>query len=911
MARRFFLLFLVVFYGMAPTRVHAAEDPVYLSCSAFAGQVAINEIFADSGNGFIELKVLADNLPAATVQGWTLFFNNAQVPLGDANVMLHTYSQNYVGQPLSGFSGTLPEKSYITLSEAFFPDGFSVNPGEILLSTSNSANPDPNNVVVDYLFFSVGAGQRGQWDISGDCEEALRLGNATQTYIYFYPEVGECVAGEPCGWLSCRPRPSPSPCPISPTPGRPNDGSIPTPDIDHFEIRHDGHALTCRPEEVTVRACADTDCNSSFDASALTVTLTPAGWVDGDQKTFTGSGTFSLRRTTPGIVSLGIANPSLTPQNPTRCYENGVLGDCTLEFHESGFVFAVPVLTSCEGSIVAIQAVRKDETTQACVGDDSFAGTTRQVRFWTDYVQPASGSLAFSVNGIAVAGAAPGTNVILAFGANAAADLNLSYADAGRLALNARFVGSGDEAGLVMEGADQFVVVPHHLEVSATADGSTPLDNATHDGAPHWKAGENFHVRVAAVCADGTVTPNFAWETAFVPNDCKPACGALGNDTLAALDFVDGVAEPDDVYYGEVGTLKIEAVSGNYLGSENDVSGTSGDIGRFTPHHFATALNEPELRTACPSGGFSYLGESLEYETAPVITVTAQNKQNGATLNYADAGGWWKMKKENLSAPVYRVFKDWQGGTGEPDAPYEIGTFKPDVQPLGNGTGTLTFVEPVTLDRNEPEKPYNAEIRLEIYIEDGDGIEALGNPVGFGNAAAGEGIAFSAGKEMRWGRLVPENAYGSELLPLNLPLRLQYWNGSGFVLNSADSCTALTADRLTLTSPAVAERAPGLDPIRPNATAGNTTTGQMPANFVAGVGDLLFSAPGDGGEGWVDVAIHFSAFSYGGDSYDEAFSWLRFDWDGDGSHDDDPRARASFGIYRNDPAIIYWRESVD
>lgn len=897
MARRFFLLFLVVFYGTAPTRAHAAVD---LSCSAFAGQVAINEVFADSGNGFIELKVLADNLPAATVQGWTLFFNNSQVSLGNANVMLHTYSQNYVGQPLSDFSGTLPEKSYITLSETLFPGGFSINPGEILLSTSNSANPNPNNVVVDYLFFSVGGGHRGQWDISGDCEEALRLGNATQTYIYFYPEVGECVAGEPCGWLSCRP----SQCPISPTPGRPNDGITPTPDIDHFEIRHDGHALTCRPEEVTVRACADENCSGLFTASALTVTLTPSGWVGGDQQTFTESGTFSLRRTTPGIVSLGIANSSLTPQNPTRCYENGVLGDCSLEFHESGFIFAAPVLTSCEGSIVAIQAVRKDETTQACVGDDSFAGTTRQVRFWTDYVQPASGSLAFSVNGVGVAGAAPGTNVILAFGANAAADLNLSYADAGRLALNARFVGSGDEAGLVMEGANQFVVVPHHLEVSATTDGSTPLDNATATGTPRWKAGEDFHVEVRAVCADGTVTPNFAGQTLLTPIECDPACGALGNGTLAALDFVNGVAEPDDIYYSEVGNLKIHALAKDYLGSGKDVSGTSGDIGRFTPHHFDAAFNIPELRTACRSGRFSYLGESLEYETAPVITVTARNKQGGTTVNYKDKEAWWKITDTSLTGKAYSALNGTvKTNFSSPD---------PDIQDNGDGTGTLTFSagDGISVDRGSPVAPFDAEISLEINVVDSDGITAA-NPVRFGNAAAGEGIAFSDGKEMRWGRLVLENAYGSELLPLTLPLRAEYYNGSGFVLNSADSCTALSPDRLTLTSPAVAERAPGLDPIRTNATAGNTTTAQMPANFTAGVGDLLFLAPGDGGEGWVDVAIRLNAFSYGGDSYDEAFSWLRFDWDGDGSHDDDPKARASFGIYRNDPAIIYWRESVD
>ena len=39
--------------------------------------------------------------------------------------------------------------------------------------------------------------------------------------------------------------------------------------------------------------------------------------------------------------------------------------------------------------------------------------------------------------------------------------------------------------------------------------------------------------------------------------------------------------------------------------------------------------------------------------------------------------------------------------------------------------------------------------------------------------------------------------------------------------------------------------------------------------------------------------------------------WLRYDWDGDGEHDDDPSARASFGIFDGDPVQIYIQQTYE
>jgi MSHA biogenesis protein MshQ len=656
--------------------------------------------------------------------------------------------------------------------------------------------------------------------------------------------------------------------------------------IDHFEIAHDGHALTCQPEAVTITACSDdNDPCTPVTASAVTVTLSPSGWLGGDQKTFTGSDEFWLRHTTPGTVTLGIGNSSLTPTHATRCYEGSTLGDCTLEFHETGFIFTVPDLTSCQASSsIGIQAVRMDETSQACTGIESFANASRRVRFRAGYVEPSSGTRSLSVNGTAVSTAGSGTEVSLSFNATATASLVLSYADAGRMDLNASYIGSGDEAGLVMEGADQFVVAPYQLLVSATTNGTTPLDNASSSGSPHWKAGENFHVAVSGACADGTLTPNFAWETVLSPAGCNPACGALGNGTLTAVDFENGTASPDDIYYSEVGTLKIQALAGNYLASGIDISGESTTVGRFTPHHFAVILNEPKFRTGCESGGFSYLGEPLDYETRPVITVTAQNSQGGTTQNYT-GGSWWKLTDDSLAGKAYSILDGVVDSSRLP-------TDDPAISDLGGGMGKLTFSagSGIVVVRDSPEAPFDAEISLEINVMDEDGIAATANPVAFGQATEGNGIAFDSGKQMRWGRLTLENAYGSELAPLAMPLRIEYYDGSAFALNSADGCTGINLSQIILRngSGSVTGEAP-------IAVGGGSSRATL-SPLVAGAATLGFSAPGS--EGYIDVLPDLSLLS-----------WLRYDWDGDGNYDNDPAARASFGLFKGRPALIYLRES--
>lgn len=83
--------------------------------------------------------------------------------------------------------------------------------------------------------------------------------------------------------------------------------------IDHIRIEHDGSALTCQPESVTVKACMDANCTSTYP-DPVTVTLTPAaGWVGGNVLALTGASAAASTGARPLAAS-----PSASPRSARR-----------------------------------------------------------------------------------------------------------------------------------------------------------------------------------------------------------------------------------------------------------------------------------------------------------------------------------------------------------------------------------------------------------------------------------------------------------------------------------------------------------------------------------------------------------------------------------------------------------------
>ncbi|MCP4325395.1 MAG: hypothetical protein GY787_26825 [Alteromonadales bacterium] len=139
------------------------------------------------------------------------------------------------------------------------------------------------------------------------------------------------------------------------------------------------------------------------------------------------------------------------------------------------------------------------------------------------------------------------------------------------------------------------------------------------------------------------------------------------------------------------------------------------------------------------------------------------------------------------------------------------------------------------------------------------------------------------GIDIKFGRLRLENSFGPETSDLPQSMKVEYFNGSGFVNSLEDNCTSYDHSKIIATKNT-------LDP---------TTIIGGKGNFKGGkTGEISLESPGAGKRGQIDVL-------YG------THDWLKYDWKNDnglGLHDDNPTAVATFGLFRGNDRIIYSRE---
>jgi MSHA biogenesis protein MshQ len=223
-----------------------------------------------------------------------------------------------------------------------------------------------------------------------------------------------------------------------------------------------------------------------------------------------------------------------------------------------------------------------------------------------------------------------------------------------------------------------------------------------------------------------------------------------------------------------------------------------------------------------------------------------------------------------------------------------------------NGTDLLAYVRNPTT----PQAPFNANISLNLSVTDPSEVGVAGNgtintttPAAFNGT--GSGIAFDSGNAFRYGRLRLSNAFGSELLDLPIPAEAQYWNGTVFVTNTADSCTVITATNIAMGN------------YLSNLSACETAIA-ISGRLSAGKSNLKLVKPGAGNHGSVDLTVNLGTGASGQTcvaplpatqqaTVAANLSYLQGKWTGT-SYNQNPRARATFGVYKNANEFIYMRE---
>ncbi|MFZ5531380.1 MAG: DUF6701 domain-containing protein [Pseudomonadota bacterium] len=696
----------------------------------------------------------------------------------------------------------------------------------------------------------------------------------------------------------------------------------------HFEIQHaDGQGMTCAATTLTIRACADAACTTPYTTGAsgtLSATGTPTVNWDGTTGGASGAGfviasgsssvTKNMQVAAAGSVVLDVASATPAPSGATTC--NFGNPACKFTANLAGFIFSdtptggsygIPSQVSgVAASGLYLRAVQAS-TTNPAVCTPAIIGQTAAVNMGYTCDDPATcsaGSLAI-INTIAVA--PTGTPVSLAFDANGAAPISARYDDVGQIRLTASTTVTpfGGATPVTLNGnSSAYVVRPHHFDLSAikctTADAAncgagalampTPGDNpaaADAAGPSFIAAGTPFSVTVTARNALNGATPNFGKEVvpegvALTPTLVAPAGGnnpALGGSFGA---FSNGVATGTNFTWGEAGivTLAPGIADGSYLGAGNTTGTASANVGRFYPHHFtlsgASIANRADL-ICTPASIFTYAGEKFR----AAFTLTAQNAVNATTANYNGAFAKFDgavpanygFGAIDLAAPTPSLNLDIAGASSSGNWAAGVGTLNAD---LG-----LTRAA-------APDGPYES-FNLGMDPVDADGVKLASYDLDVNNDTVADHGLVGASK-IRYGRLKLSHAHGSEVLDLPIGIQAQYWNGTVFVTNTDDNCTTLAPANITLGN------------YQGGITATNMGTGHVSfaGPFAVGIGNLKLTRPSPAptGKGSVDVTV---------DLVTEGKTYLQGAWTGT-SYNENPSARATFGVFKNPNEFIYLRE---
>ena len=658
----------------------------------------------------------------------------------------------------------------------------------------------------------------------------------------------------------------------------------------HLEIQDStgGSGLTCTPSTLTVKACADANSPCTAYTGGVSGTLTAAGgatvnWGAGSGAFTITSGssttTKTVQVTTPAsAVTFGTSGETPATSLTTSCTFPSPANNCSYTAADAGLLFDVPHHAAETSQTFTVSAVKKSDNSLTCT--PAFASASKSVNFKCSYSNPAAGAvigqLPVRVGGVALnagnstaaACDATGNSVSLAFDASGVASTTLQYADVGQLAMTATYTGSGADAGLTMTGSDSFIAAPKDFALSAVTAGPIGAGNA-------------FSATVTARNNAGTATNSFSKESVaesatlslgsrVAPAGANDCINGPCNGTVAGsvtLPWSGGAATASNLSYSEVGqiTLTASLASGSYLGSGLTATGTSGTVGAFVPAYFDTAVTQ-----GCVAGSFTYSAQPFR------VDVTARNAAAGATLNYSSLAGCLVCSKDvTLSDPA--ATSNFNG------------TNSILATAFARGVGSRSTVK-YTLP-SPPAGPTAITLRA---------TDASVTP-NVSSSGHTEGAA-----AIRFGILKLDNAYGSELLPLRVPVRAMYWTGTTWATNTLDSCTTIPAGTI-----AIGNVKPPASPLAPTAT--------LPVTLSNGASTLVLTQGATKYVASADIALNLTATTtdvscnttHPTPTAGANLPWLQGKWGGSTAcpstlYDRDPNARITFGSPK--APYIYLRE---
>jgi uncharacterized repeat protein (TIGR01451 family) len=703
---------------------------------------------------------------------------------------------------------------------------------------------------------------------------------------------------------------------------------------DHIRIEHDASASVCTPETVTIKACLNASCSTLYPGT-VTVAMSSTGWVGGDTFTFSGGvASKQISKGTAGTLVLGTNSASPLPAGSTRCF-SGSTETCNLVFTSAscsfdavetgaaaqtrlftklaGTAFNVDVLALSSGTTInttytgSVTVDLVDSSSSSCPTGTGLSGTSQSVTF-------VGGNSGRKPVTITYAQAAPNVRVRMKAGAAAAACSTDNFAirptTIALATTPTMATPPSASAAATVKAGSAFTL---NATTSAGYTATLALDTAKLTAQPTTQDST-----VASGGVVGTLTPaSLAVNASPAPTNNASysevgyvylAAGAFKDETFTAVDQPAGcTATSTPACDCVTDTTSNNNFSDSLVGSTGrygcHIGNSSVSLGRFIPDHFTVTPGTPVAAcTAHPAAAGAYVPADFTYFSqvdgfGTPFTLTAWNAATtpAATRNYAgvfariSAAGWaWTNTSAttglrfgtNAALPAGAVLAVATAGGA-------------DVVPTGNWANGAVALTSVQHQINRPTALTNeTAVVVTALPKDADGVTM---------AAAG---AISGATALRYGRLRVQNMYGSERLPMAVPLLTQYRNGGNWVSNADDSCTTVSVPvARTLSGSATPDGLANLYfyPLvaNKNQLSSTDTTVTTTSPLVGGASALNFSRPAKAG--WLDLIL-------------DAPSYLRADWGNCkgqsgavGLMDDLPCAQVTFGVYKS--PLIYRREN--
>ena len=730
-----------------------------------------------------------------------------------------------------------------------------------------------------------------------------------------------------------------------------------------FQIRHDGLGLTCEPEPIQIVACTNGDCKNIDRAISTDISLAINGGsartislTNGQSPDLSDVNRAEINYNQAGNATLSL---NLGADNTFECGDlGGNTQSCDVVFATAGFVFegvqngtaGVPIEN------VTLEA-KQDNGSGQC--QTLFVNQNRNVELALIYLTPTDkASNPYTIDDTVIPdlndGNFPALN--LRFNADGKATLeNNVYKDAGQVQLLARYTEPAslpEQPGFTLLGnSGAFWVRPDRFSITSNLSGK-------------HKAGESFALTISALNSDGDVTSNYRASDGnlelYVERTLPTASGSVDGDlTLqtinsivrdarlstdnnfsgfqaAQLVFSNGVYSSNEVNYDEVGAVLVNARDSNYGGVNQNNWQVDGDalaLGNFTPNHFTqTVEKHGSLSGVC--GAFAYSGHTttgstsgtINYQTVPELRVIARNKAGGITENYRDFGtvngvseDFMMLERDDVTLEAVTQDSNQLGAEGAlmrltshlttPSNPWRPALDSGGAVQGGQYLYTLNSMDSFvyTRDNNAVANPFIPEftINLDSIIDD-DGItdaDTAGITLGAGLSGLTP-IVFTdvnSNLEVRFGRLVLSNSFGPETAAVSQPFLTEYLVDAAnqqFATNTADNCSQIEIQNAAwrFSTPASSSDthlvASDISIDTSKLTEQQRNLGF--ATFAAGqFNDILLGSGGKRGS----IAVEYTTPT-----------WLQYDWDNNGTHDNNATAIATFGRYRGNDRIIYWRE---